>query len=359
MKCLDVRRRPRGFTLIELLVVIAIIAILIALLLPAVQQAREAARRTQCRNNMKQLGIAMHNYHDVHKTFPPSPGDGPIDPDAGNKENWNGWSGLAMLLPYVDQAPLFNQLDFNYIWPRNLSSAGVQNRTLTRSLIPGYSCPSDPGAAVKYTNDMSPVSYGFSAGPASDWNVGALKPGMVTRTRGTRIRDILDGTSNTIMMSELQIGLNKGQWNPNAPRKPYYRVVVGPLERSANSTGRVWDSRQSHIDDINAYYDSCLAAYDAGTGWNSQSDEQGREWAAGLLYRGPYHTTFIGPNAGPSCDRDTSVTNMDLKEPSSYHVGGVNVLLGDGSVKFVSENIDQATWIGAGTIAGDETISEW
>lgn len=353
-------RRSRGFTLIELLVVIAIIAILVALLLPAVQQAREAARRTQCRNNMKQLGIAMHNYHDVHKTFPLSPGDGTIGGIGGTKQNWNGWSGLAMILPFIDQAPLYNQLDFNYRWGLNNSANNIRNRTLTRSLIPGFSCPSDPQSATKYTTDMSPVSYCLSAGPASDWNVGNRKPGLVTRINGTRVRDIIDGTSNTIMMAELQIGRNNGQWNPNQDPKPYYRVVTGSgLERAANAAGRVWDSRQAHVDAINAYYQNCLSMYRSGSGWDGQSDEQGREWAAGLCYRGPYHTTLVGPNAGPSCDRDASVTNIDLKEPSSYHTGGVTILLSDGSVKFVSENIDQQIWISAGTIAGGETLGEW
>lgn len=359
MNKLFLRRASKGFTLIELLVVIAIIAILIALLLPAVQQAREAARRTQCRNNMKQLGLAMHNYHDVAGMFPPSPVCGPLASVGGAVETWNAWSGMAMLLPYIDQAPLYNQLNFNYRWGLIDATNGVNNGNLIRTSIPGFTCPSDPGSSANYTADMGPVSYGFSAGPASDWSVGSLKPGMVTFRTGTRISAILDGTSNTIAMSEMRIGLNRGQWNPSSPRDASYRVVSGRLERSATADGRVWDTRQAHVDAINTYYQTCLAAYDAGTGWDTQSDEQGRYWAAGTVYRGPYHTTFIGPNAGPSCDVDASVTNIDLKEPSSLHTGGVNVLLGDGSVKFVSENVDQFVWIGAGTISGGETIGEW
>lgn len=353
------RGQLRGFTLIELLVVIAIIAILVALLLPAVQQAREAARRTQCRNNMKQLGLALHNYHDVAGMFPPSPVCGPLGTVGGAKETWNAWSGMAMILPYIDQAPLYNQLNFDVRWTLNDTANNIQNRTLTRSVIPGFACPSDPGSGNKYTVDMSPVSYGFSAGPASDWSVGGSKPGLVTFRTGTRLRDMTDGSTNCIAMSELRIGQNQGQWVAGTDPNPIYRVVIGPLERNVNPDGKVWNSSQAHIDLINAYYRSCLAAYNAGTGWDSQSDEQGRDWASGIVYRGPYHTTLVGPNAGPSCDRDASVTNIDLKEPSSYHTGGVSVLLGDGSVKFVSENVDQGIWISAGTINGGETIGEW
>lgn len=357
----SLRSRSKGFTLIELLVVIAIIAILIALLLPAVQQAREAARRTQCRNNMKQLGLALHNYADVAGMFPPSPLDGPLASVGGAKQTWSAWSGMAMILPYIDAAPLYNQLDFNIRWDLNATlPGGGNNRVLTRNRISGFTCPSDPGSDSHYTIDMSPVSYGFSAGPASDWNVGGSKPGLVTRIFGTRIRDITDGTTNTIAMSELQIGLNGGQWSTTGPRKPYYRVVVGtPLEKAASAAGRVYNTSQTDLAALKTYYTNCLAMYDAGSGWNGASDEQGREWAAGLCYRGPYHTTLIGPNAGPSCDRDTSVTNIDLKEPSSYHTGGVNVLLCDGSVRFVSENVDQGLWVGAGTISGGETLGEW
>jgi hypothetical protein len=91
-------------------------------------------------------------------------------------------------------------------------------------------------------------------------------------------------------------------------------------------------------------------------GWDGASDEQGRFWAAGRVFYGPYHTTLIGPNAGPSCDRDTSVTNIDLKEPSSLHEGGVFCLMADGSVKFINESLDQSTWIGLGSINGEERL---
>ncbi|APZ93754.1 DUF1559 domain-containing protein [Fuerstiella marisgermanici] len=354
------KRRIRGFTLIELLVVIAIIAILIALLLPAVQQAREAARRTQCKNNLKQLGLALHNYHDVHKMFTPNGVAGTTE-NVGGRYNqaWLSWSGLAMLLPYIDQGPVYNQIDFNYRWDNN--NGGTVNNTMARTRIPAFVCPSDPGANASYTANMSPTSYGFSAGPASNWSMRTNNPGFATLYKGSKVRDFIDGTSNTIAVAEQQIGLNTGIWDTSkTKRSNWHRVVTGTrLQHANNTNGRVWSTAQTRVDAINAYYDSCKAMYDSGSGWNGSSDEQGRFWAAGRVFWGPWLTTLVGPNAGPSCDNDNSVTDMSIKEPSSYHTGGVQVLLADGSVRFVSENIDQRTWIGAGSISGGETLGEW
>ena len=353
--------RTRGFTLIELLVVIAIIAILIALLLPAVQQAREAARRTQCKNNFKQLGLALHNYHSTYGMFTANGVAGTSENTSGRyNQAWLSWSGLAMLLPYIEQNNVYQNINFSYRWDNN--NGGTQNNTMARTRIAAFVCPSDPGSGATYTANMSPTSYGFSTGPASNWNMRSNPVGFATLWRGSRIRDITDGTSNTIAMSEMQIGLNSGQYQANTnPRVNWHRVVTGSrLQRANNTNGRRWDGRvASHIAAVNSYYASCLSTYDSGGGWNGASDEQGRFWAAGRVYWGPWHTTLVKPNAGPSCDVDTSVTDMDIKEPSSYHTGGVQVLLADGSARFVSENIDQGTWMGAGSVAGGETLGEW
>ncbi|GIW98635.1 MAG: prepilin-type N-terminal cleavage/methylation domain-containing protein [Pirellulaceae bacterium] len=359
--CNRVATARSGFTLVELLVVIAIIGILVGLLLPAVQAAREAARRMQCSNNLKQLGLALHNYESAHKKFPANPG-ARVTEDVGGRYNqaWLAWSGLAMLLPYMEQANLYNQANFDYRWDRDVAGT-VNNSVVARARISSYVCPSDPGAGARYTTNMSPTSYGFSAGPASHWSVGAIKPGLATLSVWTAIRDITDGTSNSIAMSELRIGLNKGQWIAGQlPRDPSYRVVTGQrLQRSGNSQGRIWRAIQGHADQIKTYYQNCLNMYDQGQGWNGASDEQGRFWAAGRVFWGPYHTTLVGPNAGPACDNDNSVTDLSIKEPSSYHTGGVQAVLCDGSVKFVSENIDQLVWMGAGSINGAETLGEW
>lgn len=355
------RRAIRGFTLIELLVVIAIIAVLIALLLPAVQQAREAARRTQCRNNLKQIGLAMHNYEGTHGMFPPNGIGRPTENIGGRYlQDWLAWSGFAMLLPYVEQDNIYNQIDFNYRWDNN--NGGTVNNTMARTRIAAFVCPSDPGASVQYTANMGPTSYAISTGAASHWSMRTAPSGVATLHWGARMRDITDGTSNTIAGSELQIGQNTGAWVPNTgPRIPWYRVITGTrLQWQNDALGRNWDPRNPvHVAAINAYYANCLSLYDSGSGWDAASDEQGRFWAGGRVYWGPWHTTLIGPNAGPSCDLDASVTDMDIKEPSSYHTGGVLVVLADGSARFVSENIDQLVWMGAGTINRKEVLGEW
>ncbi|MEZ6134847.1 MAG: DUF1559 domain-containing protein [Pirellulaceae bacterium] len=351
-----------GFTLVELLVVIAIIGILVGLLLPAVQAAREAARRMQCSNNLHQLGIGLHNYHSAYKTFPPSPAYGTTEAPGGRyNQSWLSWSGLALLLPYIEQDNVAKKIDWGWRWDSN-QNGNVNNTQGARVRIPGYVCPSDPGASATYTANMGPTSYCFSAGPASSWSIGGSKVGFATLGQPTRIRDITDGTSNSIHMAEAQIGLNRGMWEAGVlPRDPSYRVVTGTrLERSANAQGRRWRNTPAHIALINTYYDNCKSMYDSGSGWNGASDEQGRFWAAGRVFWGPWCTTLVGPNAGPSCDNDTSVTDMMVKEASSHHTGGVNVLLGDASVKFVGSNIDQGVWISVGSINGQDPVNgDW
>jgi prepilin-type N-terminal cleavage/methylation domain-containing protein len=348
----------RGFTLVELLVVIAIIGILVALLLPAVQAAREAARRMSCSNNLKQIALAMHNYADVHKKFPASPGAPTSETATGRyAQSWLAWSGLARLLPYVEQGALADRINWSYRWDTD-DTGTVNNSVVSRTRLPGYLCPSDPGSNASYSANMGPTSYNFSAGPASAWSLGGSRVGVATFNLECALRDITDGTSNTIALAEAKIGLNSGQWNQAIrPRITWYRVVTGtPLERAANQAGRAWNNTAAHITLINTYYNTCLSMYDSGSGWDSISDEQGRFWAAGRVYYGPYVTTLVKPNAGPSCDRDASPTDIDIKEPSSAHSGGVLAALCDGSVTFVSETINQAAWIAAGSVnGGDQT----
>jgi prepilin-type N-terminal cleavage/methylation domain-containing protein len=358
------KNRWSGFTLIELLVVIAIIAVLIALLLPAVQQAREAARRSTCKNNLKQIGIALHNYHEAYNTFPGNPIAG-VSPSAthpggpsngsGTAEAWMAWSGFAVLLPYMDQGPVYDQINFSYHW--NVNTTAIPNQTMASTPIPAFLCPSDPGSGAKYTAVMAATSYGLSAGPAASWSTGGNNPGFATLNRGVRVGDIVDGASNTIAASEMQIGLNTGMWptGTGSQTRVNWHVVSG-LAAPPKTT---FFANQADANAINTYYQTCLADYDSGTGFNGSYDEQGRMWGAGRTSWGPWHSTLIGPNAGPGCDDGTSVTEVRVKDPSSYHTGGVHVLLGDGSVRFVSENIDQLLWMGLGTTRGKEPLGEF
>lgn len=329
-------RRRAGFTLIELLVVIAIIAILIALLLPAVQQAREAARRTQCRNKLKQFGLALHNYHDTHQVLPASPVADVMDAAGTGFEGWNGWSGVTMLLPYIDQAPLYNTLLLNQYWDRT-----TQNQTGTRQPIAAFTCNSDPMSGKKPQGSSSPISYALSAGPVATWHV-TNSPGPFSRWSSHNFSSFTDGTSTTILMSELRIGLNDGT------RDISWRVVDPSFSGSTTFT-----ATQSEVNRARAYHTSCLALLP--TAPNNDSDDIGRWWSSGRCGWGPWFNTIMPPNMDPHCDNDASVTDTRFQTAQSYHTGGVHVLMGDGAVKFVSENVDQMLWIATGSIRGGET----
>jgi prepilin-type N-terminal cleavage/methylation domain-containing protein/prepilin-type processing-associated H-X9-DG protein len=215
-------QRRRGFTLIELLVVIAIIAILIALLLPAVQQAREAARRTQCRNNLKQIGLALHNYHDAFGVFPPGNALSSLSPDAGyavdlttaNRAAGYGWA--AFILPQIDQANLYNQLNVSGLQLVQLMMQPAL-RPLAQTSLPAYLCPSDNAPSLNdqrgFTNpvfgdtDVATASYvgvhGTRWSHADDWIKTHTDPyGVFWPASRVRIQDITDGTSNTFLVGE-------------------------------------------------------------------------------------------------------------------------------------------------------------
>jgi len=213
--------RRRGFTLIELLVVIAIIAILIALLLPAVQQAREAARRTQCKNNLKQIGLAMHNYHDVYKVFPP----GNVHKSGSQRSPRLAAYGWAtFILPYVDQKNVFDQLNVNN---RDLDTAlrDPQIKTLVQQTLPVYRCPSDRMSDLNTKRSFN-NPYGLSVATSNylgvigtRWSTpyqvvvrGRDPWGMLYGDSKTRMRDVIDGTTNTLFVGERDFECRAGVW---------------------------------------------------------------------------------------------------------------------------------------------------
>lgn len=278
--------RRRGFTLIELLVVIAIIAILIALLLPAVQQAREAARRTQCRNNLKQIGLAMHNYHDVYSILPYG-------------ANYSIRGPLVSILPMLEGANAYRKYDFNlyYTDPVNLE---VINQTL-----PMYLCPSMtitravPEAACDEPGAAS--SYGVSAGSECRGDDGMFS-GSFSSLRGTRFRDVTDGLSNTIMIGEFNYQLKDYLWSAfSCP------ALAGQIRYGSH------------------------------------------RWGAG------YPGISIGSTEG-SLNVNTSANSCTWR---SDHVGGVQFCLGDGSVRFISENINADLLDGLATKQGSEIVGEF
>lgn len=344
------RVKKKGFTLIELLVVIAIIAILVALLLPAVQQAREAARRAECKNKLKQIGLALHNYHELAACMPGSPVACIASATAGGPRSadcWLGWSGFSQLLPYMDQGPLYKICDFNRYWYRAPNADGAtDNRIASNTQLGIFWCPSDPASNNQDGSPGGSTSYCLSGGPMSEWAGRNNSNGMFTLYKARRFRDLTDGVSNTIMASEVKIGNNTNK------KDDTFRVhTAGALTSVNTGNSRRFDNSQANIDRILAYYQACKAQL-ATVGNNGASDEIGRFWASGRSGWGPWFNTLMTPNKGPHCDADGSITTIDLKTASSYHPGGVHVLMADGTVHFINETIDHALWVGAGSIDG-------
>jgi len=304
--------RQRGFTLIELLVVIAIIAILIALLLPAVQQAREAARRTQCKNNLKQLGLALHNYHDVFNGFGFRMG-GTNTNDAVNG-NWGRLSGMVGLLPYFDQAPLYNQIMgqltiSGVTYPANGPAPWQTAYTPWTAIIPGLLCPSDT-THVNSADKIGNCSYVFSAGDST--NVNATNPrGVFGVNSKANFRDFADGSSNTFMMAE--------------------RMFPTTTNDVANV---IWGMNYTIPNDCRATYNRTTRQYVTGTPHQSSGDR----WTDGGASYMAFNT--ILPINSPSCAWNNHDAQNGFYSASSRHTGGCHAVMGDGSVRFISENID-------------------
>ncbi|TWT50085.1 Type II secretion system protein G precursor [Thalassoglobus neptunius] len=339
-------RQRKAFTLIELLVVIAIIAILIALLLPAVQQAREAARRTQCRNNLKQIGLALHNYHDAYNQFPNTVmayGNPNLYATGNGCNAWvrsRGWGWRVSILPYIDQAPLFNSLDSDNTGLNGCFGAngGVPNDTPSSvaisTVISAYLCPSDDtessigaysGRAVHGSNYPAAVRSRSDRSHGAERNTdGDL--GLMTRT-GASVEDAKDGSSNTILVGEVFRG------------KTLVRTSGGyPSPAGPN-----------------------------GTVGNTHNRERCREWFESTAWcqcnAGVVEDTSLPANDGANPNQWRQIWRINDPKPdqviwtdrvdagnggglplSSAHAGGAQALFGDGAVRFVSENVDGVSW---------------
>jgi len=302
--------RKRGFTLIELLVVIAIIAVLIALLLPAVQQAREAARRTQCKNNLKQIGLAIHNYHDNFSRFP----------GVGMQTGW-GHHWMVSILPYADQAPLFNLWVFNgqdVGWHDGAGGANAAN--YENKFIAWMMCPSSPLPTImnRFANPCLPAaSYVAVTGAApngnfqpaintnwwhavGDWGIYS-NAGIIVTTHCRQMRDCTDGLSNTILVGE----------------QSNFLFDATGIQKADARAGATWGW-----------------AMGSNSGWTNGPGGGGE------------HTVRYAPNAKVlnAEGADSTTEHRRINTPlNSAHVGGVQILMGDGAVKFVSDNINLAT----------------
>ena len=321
-----------GFTLIELLVVIAIIAVLIALLLPAVQQAREAARRSECKNKLKQLGLALHNHHESFSRLPPGAANdqAPFGTNPYNPAVNSGWgsSWMVYLLPYVDQAPMFNKWQF----AGNSGCFNGNNQALyTNKQFPAFRCPSSlnismsagtAGMIPHYTAIAGAVDGsipGYTNLPSRQTTgghglIGAQ--GCMFNQSKINFRDIVDGTTNVIMVGEASGLLLDSSGN----------FVPQPTWNSGGSYGwTMGDEVLGPVDtNVDRQFNSTTIRYQSNDTKNAAGGNLG--WNGGNRA-----TTGIGQDNG---------TNTPL---TSNHVGGVHVLLGDGSARMLSDNMDFAT----------------
>jgi prepilin-type N-terminal cleavage/methylation domain-containing protein/prepilin-type processing-associated H-X9-DG protein len=340
--------RLRGFTLIELLVVIAIIAVLIALLLPAVQAAREAARRAQCVNNLKQIGLAMANYHDVNLAYPPSGGytTGTLTPDSIHQN----FSMKARILPFMEQTVTYNAINFNNYDPSNTGGISFrwvnpdENMTARMTKISTFLCPSDgnPGntdplcATSNYAENLGPNRMN------SGWAL--TGPSYFLTNDGicyvvTNVASITDGTSNTASWSEFIKG--KAGQSTDGLNEEY---VSTNTDQTAHSTDTTMIANQKF-------------AAECQLSTNKNWDYKGEYWILAEVGRGGGYNHIQTPNRkscnfGGCCDPKDAIVG-----PQSNHSGGVNMLFLDGSVHFIKDTISYATWFAIGTRSGGEVVS--
>ena len=311
--------KRKAFTLVELLVVIAIIGILIALLLPAVQAAREAARRTQCSNNLKQLGLALHNYQTALRTFPPARLDWP-----------QVYSPQAMLLPYLEQANLQKLVDFDVSFA-GADEASWGNAAAARTRVSSFNCPSGrvqvPGADFGTTHYMANVGTGLKKGGSLLWE-DAAADGLFWENSRVSFADIRDGSSNTVAFSETTLG-NGGEAPTAAPSETQGIVLL--LSGGAETTPG-----------------------DCGAGAGQWWPQRGVRWIQGS-YGFTLYNHYYRPNAA-AYDCGNNSRTHGLTAARSQHPGGVAALYCDGSVHFISNSIALPTWRALATRSGGEVV---
>jgi prepilin-type N-terminal cleavage/methylation domain-containing protein/prepilin-type processing-associated H-X9-DG protein len=370
----DRSQRPtgrRGFTLIELLVVIAIIGVLIALLLPAVQAAREAARRAQCTNNMKQLGLALANYESTHAAYPAAYGTRGYDMSAWG--TWGAWSPQSMLLPYMEMVPTYNAINFGLF--SHGDNGRQSNETAITTRVSSFLCPSAPLPPGTYYGRPRPGnSYFASVGGSFNWigNMDAGRPNGIfmlggsgndwEKTSPITLAAITDGTTNTIAFGEWKLG----DFND---RKLSIPQDVINLRQNAPGIGDYWGNPLANMPDgavpFQQWLDLCAGFAPASTQgsepWRTNMSYLGQNWNQGM-FGWTLGNTLLPPNSRyPNCrtcswDGDWDCPGMYTL--SSYHPGGCNAAFADGSVRFIKASTGRDIIWAIGSRDQGEAISQ-
>jgi prepilin-type N-terminal cleavage/methylation domain-containing protein/prepilin-type processing-associated H-X9-DG protein len=348
-------RNRRGFTLIELLVVIAIIAVLIALLLPAVQAAREAARRAQCVNNLKQIGLALHNYHSTNDTFPP----GMVVTQANANNTWQNMSCQAMLLPFIEQNSIYSGINFSRV-STNLNypiyQDGSGNGTAAASQINSFLCPSDGNAKNLDGFNGRLNSYLASMGTTELGGYNTSSTGLFCLNNCFGLRDITDGSSNTIAFGEKLVG-TPGQSTGQG---------VGYRGNGVNGSGpsnAVYDATTNAVQ-ITSDLNTCQSSWNGlALLSNNLINNEGQFWIVGDTAFNVFNT-IVPPNSTTykfgSCRNGCSGCSPDgssFINLNSNHSGGCNILMGDGSVRFLKNTVATTIYWYIGTRANMDVVS--
>jgi len=344
-------RIARGFTLIELLVVIAIIAVLIGLLLPAVQQAREAARRSQCKNNMKQLGVALHNYLDIHRSFPPS--------GLNNADASNSWSAQSFILPFLEGSNVYNKINFSvgYNHVNNTAGAGSPAGSIHVKImrIPVLLCPSEPNDRARLSGSAPthyPLNYAVGRGiyethnPTTRFDGGAA----FAYSSVTRDRDFTDGMSNTVGMSEVKCFTPRFHDLCSLPTT----IPVVPSDLGALTPGSAeWSKESGHTEWVsgNTIHSGFTTAFTPNT--------EVLVTIASGADAGEYDVSVSSRREAQSATTCSGGPTYAAVTSRSHHIGLVNSLMMDGAVRSISSNISLQTWRNLGQRADGNVVGEF